>query len=121
VETQLPEALLELIDNPSATDICLASGLTQVDSGWGLITAEKLALTEAELSALAKDLIELGGRRLDQANPFADVSLPASPFQTVADPTFSANPNPTCTQLVSRGRPYFQTQKTFHESNFRHG
>jgi pilus assembly protein CpaF len=76
VESKIPEALLELIDDPAVTDICLASGLTQVDSGSGLKTTNKLALTEAELSALAKDLIELGGRRLDQANPFADVSLP---------------------------------------------
>jgi pilus assembly protein CpaF len=76
VESKIPEALLELIDDPAVTDICLASGLAQVDSGSGLKTTNKLALTESELSALAKDLIELGGRRLDQANPFADVSLP---------------------------------------------
>jgi pilus assembly protein CpaF len=76
VESKIPEALLELIDDPLVTDICLASGSTQVDSGSGLKAADKLALTEAQLSALAKDLIELGGRRLDQANPFADVCLP---------------------------------------------
>jgi pilus assembly protein CpaF len=76
VESKIPEALLELIDDPAVTDICLANGLTQVDSGSGLKTTEKLALTEAELSVLAKDFIELGGRRLDQANPFADVALP---------------------------------------------
>jgi pilus assembly protein CpaF len=76
VETKIPEALMELIDDPAVTDICLSSGRTLVDSGSGLKTAEKLALTESELSMLAKDLIELGGRRLDQANPFADVSLP---------------------------------------------
>jgi pilus assembly protein CpaF len=76
VESKIPEALLELIDDPAVTDICLASGRAQVDFGSGLKTTDKLALTESELSALAKDLIELGGRRLDQANPFADVSLP---------------------------------------------
>ena len=76
VEAKIPEALLELIDDPAITDICLAEGSTQVDSGSGLRTEAKLALTEKELSILAKDLIELGGRRLDQANPFADVSLP---------------------------------------------
>ena len=76
VEAKIPEALLELIDDPSITDICLSAGSTQVDSGSGLSEATKLALTEQELSTLAKDLIELGGRRLDQANPFADVSLP---------------------------------------------
>jgi len=76
VEAKIPEALLELIDDPNVTDICLSVGLTQVDSGSGLSEVAKLALTEQELSTLAKDLIELGGRRLDQANPFADVSLP---------------------------------------------
>jgi pilus assembly protein CpaF len=76
VEAKIPEALLELIDDPNVTDICLSVGSTQVDSGSGLSAAGKLALTEQELSTLAKDLIELGGRRLDQANPFADVSLP---------------------------------------------
>jgi pilus assembly protein CpaF len=76
VEAKIPEALLELIDNPSITDICLSAGSTEVDSGSGLGAVAKLALTEQELSTLAKDLIELGGRRLDQANPFADVSLP---------------------------------------------
>ena len=76
VEAKIPEALLELIDDPEVTDICLAAGSTQVDSGAGLSSSAKLALTEAELATLAKDLIELGGRRLDQANPFADVSLP---------------------------------------------
>jgi pilus assembly protein CpaF len=76
VEAKIPEALLELIDDPSITDICLSAGSTQVDNGSGLSAESKLALTEQQLSTLAKDLIELGGRRLDQANPFADVSLP---------------------------------------------
>jgi len=76
VEAKIPEALLELIDDPSITDICLSAGSTQVDAGSGLIKAGKLTLTEQQLSTLAKDLIELGGRRLDQASPFADVSLP---------------------------------------------
>ncbi len=76
VEAKIPEALLELIDDPSITDICLSAGSTQIDSGSGLGEVAKLALTESELSTLARDLIELGGRRLDQANPFADVSLP---------------------------------------------
>ena len=76
VEAKIPEALLELIDDPAVTDICLAAGFTQFDFGSGLQPTDKLSLTESELSTLAKDLIELGGRRLDQANPFADVSLP---------------------------------------------
>jgi pilus assembly protein CpaF len=76
VEAKIPEALLDLIDDPNVTDICLSVGSTQVDAGAGLTGFAKLALTEQALAELAKDLIELGGRRLDQASPFADVSLP---------------------------------------------
>jgi len=76
VQNQLPEALLQLIDDSSVTDICLTPGLTQVDKGNGLVVDDSLNLNEDQLSKLAKDLIELGGRRLDQAIPFADVSLP---------------------------------------------
>lgn len=76
MEAQIPEVLLELIDNPKATDICLQVGSTQIDLGKGLESVNSLVLSEPELSALAKELIELGGRRLDLANPFADVALP---------------------------------------------
>jgi pilus assembly protein CpaF len=76
VETQLPEALLELIDNPNTTDICLSALEITADQGSGLQVIDKLRFGEAELAELARELIELGGRRLDQANPFADVSLP---------------------------------------------
>jgi len=76
VDTQLPAALLELIDNPNATDICLGAGQTVADLGSGLKSLDQLQLSEAELAEIARELIELGGRRLDQANPFADVSLP---------------------------------------------
>lgn len=76
MDTQLPAALLELIDNPKTTDICLGVGRTLADLGSGLKAVEQLQLSEAQLSELASELIEFGGRRLDQANPFADVSLP---------------------------------------------
>lgn len=75
MELQIPEALLQLIDNPQVTDICLTGGLAQADFGQGLIDVKSLRLGELELAELARELIELGGRRLDQANPFADVSL----------------------------------------------
>ena len=76
MDTQLPDALLELIDNPKATDICLSPNFASADLGSGLVAIDRLNLSEPELSELARELIELGGRRLDQANPFADVSLP---------------------------------------------
>lgn len=76
METQLPKALLELIDNPKTTDICLSAIQVAADLGSGLSVIDQLSFSEEEIAALARELIEVGGRRLDQANPFADVSLP---------------------------------------------
>jgi pilus assembly protein CpaF len=72
----LPKELLDLIDKPEVTDICLSVGKTETDTGSGLETTAALSFSEPELAELARELIELGGRRLDQANPFQDVSLP---------------------------------------------
>lgn len=76
MENQLPAWLLELIDDEQVTDILLSESKHQVDFGNGLVQFEGIEASESELSAIAKELIELGGRRLDLANPFADVSLP---------------------------------------------
>jgi pilus assembly protein CpaF len=76
VETQLPHWLLELIDNEQVTDILLSESEQLVDYGNGLVQLTGFQISETELSAIARELIELGGRRLDLANPFADVSLP---------------------------------------------
>jgi len=76
VKTQIPDWLLELIDNQSVTDILLSSDGCQIDFGEGLSSQQERLLTEPELQQLARELIELGGRRLDHSNPFADVALP---------------------------------------------
>jgi pilus assembly protein CpaF len=76
VETQLPNWLLELIDNDQVTDILLSESEHLIDYGNGLVELTGLQSSEAELATIARELIELGGRRLDLANPFADVSLP---------------------------------------------
>jgi pilus assembly protein CpaF len=76
VETQLPNWLLELIDNDQVTDILLSESEHLIDYGNGLVELTGLQSSETELSVIARELIELGGRRLDLANPFADVSLP---------------------------------------------
>jgi pilus assembly protein CpaF len=76
VETQLPTWLLELIDNEQVTDILLSESQSLVDYGDGLVQLNSFQVSESELAPIARELIELGGRRLDLANPFADVSLP---------------------------------------------
>lgn len=72
----MPKELLDLIDDSEVTDICLAVGNTELDRGAGLESTSTVSFSESELAELARELIELGGRRLDQANPFQDVSLP---------------------------------------------
>jgi pilus assembly protein CpaF len=76
VENQLPNWLLELIDNEHITDILISESQSLVDYGQGLVPLSGFQTSENELAAVARELIELGGRRLDLANPFADVSLP---------------------------------------------
>ena len=76
METQLPTWLLELIDNEHVTDILLSESESLVDYGDGLVQLTDYQVSESELAAIARELIELGGRRLDLANPFADVCLP---------------------------------------------
>lgn len=76
MESQLPTWLLELIDNEHVTDILLSESESLVDFGDGLVQLPDFQVSESELSHVARELIELGGRRLDLANPFADVSLP---------------------------------------------
>ena len=76
METQIPTWLLELIDNEQVTDILLSESQCLVDFGNGLVPVTEFQSSEPELSSLARELIEIGGRRLDLANPFADVSLP---------------------------------------------
>jgi pilus assembly protein CpaF len=76
VQTQLPNWLLELIDNERVSDILLSSSGSQIDYGNGLEDLSEINCSERELATLARELIQLGGRRLDHANPFADVSLP---------------------------------------------
>ena len=76
METQLPTWLLELIDNEHVTDILLSESESLADYGNGLVLLTDFQVSELELAAIARELIELGGRRLDLANPFADVCLP---------------------------------------------
>ena len=76
METRLPTWLLELIDNEHVTDILLSESESLVDYGDGLVQLTDLQVSESELAVIARELIELGGRRLDLANPFADVCLP---------------------------------------------
>ena len=72
--------LSALIASPGVTDV-LVNGFSQVWLQRSLGPLEPAASpfgSESELAKLAQDLIASGGRHLDQANPFADVSVGGS-------------------------------------------
>ena len=69
--------LQPLLDEPGVTDV-LVNGPREVwvDSGAGLSRADVDLGTPADVRALAVRLAALGGRRLDEARPTADATLP---------------------------------------------
>ena len=77
----IPEALgpklASLLAEPGVTDV-MVNGHEQVwlqRSVGHLVPCPSPFETESELASLAQDLIASGGRHLDHANPFADVSI----------------------------------------------
>lgn len=72
--------LSALIANPGVTDV-LVNGHQEVwfqRASTRLEAAPSPFESEDELARLAQDLVASGGRHLDQANPFADVSIAGS-------------------------------------------
>jgi pilus assembly protein CpaF len=68
--------LADYVDDPRVTDIFVrGTGLVFVDTGEGAQHVVGLVLTPSEATTLARRLIESGGRRLDEAQPLADVNL----------------------------------------------
>ncbi|MFM6971580.1 MAG: CpaF family protein [Rhodoluna sp.] len=75
--SQLGPKLSQLLANPGITDL-LINGHRDLwigNSPGRLVRGQSPFESEAELGGLAQHLISAGGRHLDQANPFADVTL----------------------------------------------
>jgi len=68
--------LAEFVDDPRVTDIfVVSSGQVFLDSGWGASAVGGLRVGVLDATELARNLIEAGGRHLDEATPVADVNL----------------------------------------------
>lgn len=68
--------LAEFVDDPRVTDIfVVSSGQVFLDSGGGPSPAGGLRLGANDATELARNLIEAGGRHLDEATPVADVNV----------------------------------------------
>ena len=83
-------ALQPLVDDPSVTDILVNGPLKiWVDRGQGLERIQARFSSEDEVRRLAQRLISLGGRRIDDARPCADVQLRGCRVHAVLPPVAS--------------------------------
>ena len=83
--------LQPLADDPAVTDILVnAPDRIWVESDAGLRLADVVLGSEADVRALAVRLVASGGRRLDDANPCADVQLGAYRVHAVLPPVSTA-------------------------------
>ncbi|MCB4208985.1 TadA family conjugal transfer-associated ATPase [Arthrobacter sp. UM1] len=83
-------ALQPLVDDPSVTDILVNGPLKiWVDRGQGLERIQARFSSEEEVRRLAQRLISLGGRRIDDARPCADVQLRGCRVHAVLPPVAS--------------------------------
>jgi pilus assembly protein CpaF len=68
--------LAQFVEDPRVTDVfLLADGSVHVDTGTGVYPAHGIHISATEAASLARGLIELGGRHVDEATPVADVNL----------------------------------------------
>ena len=68
--------LQPLLDDASVTDVLVGAGRTWIDRGRGLEEVGAAAMGEAEARALAVRMAAACGRRLDDASPVVDATLP---------------------------------------------
>lgn len=96
--------LAEYLDDPRVTDVfVVADGRVFVDSGDGAYPVMGLVLSRQSANELARSLIELGGRHLDDLTPVADVSLGSGLRVHAVLPPIS--PGPLISLRVGHPRP----------------
>ena len=68
--------LAEYVDDPRVTDIfVLGSGEVFLETGSGASKVHGLSFSATEATEVARNLVEAGGRHVDEATPVADVNL----------------------------------------------
>lgn len=85
--------LQSLIEAPGVTDVLVnPDGTVWVDDPAGLRRIPSVLLPAAEVRQLAVRLVSLGGRRLDEAQPYADVVLAGVRVHAVLPPICDGAP-----------------------------
>lgn len=85
--------LQSLIESPGVTDVLVnPDGTVWVDDQAGLRRVPSVVLPASEVRKLAVRLVSLGGRRLDEAQPYADVVLAGVRVHAVLPPISDGAP-----------------------------
>ena len=94
--------LQPLLETDGVTDVLVGGGVTWIDRGAGLEPVEDAALTEAEARALAVRMAAACGRRLDDASPVVDATLPGGTRLNAVLPPLSADGTLICLRTSRR-------------------
>ena len=103
-------ALAQFVEDPRVTDVfVLADGSVHVDTGSGVYPAQSLRVSATEAITVARGLIELGGRHVDEATPVADVNLGFGLRVHVVLPPISPGGALISLRVASRHKPSLDT------------
>lgn len=94
--------LQPLLETEGVTDVLVGGGTTWIDRGAGLEPVPGAALTEPEARALAVRMAAACGRRLDDASPVVDATLPGGTRLNAVLPPLSADGTLICLRTSRR-------------------
>ncbi|WP_136313077.1 TadA family conjugal transfer-associated ATPase [Actinomyces procaprae] len=94
--------LQPLLQLDGVTDVLVGAGRTWIDRGRGLEPVPDAGLEEAEARALAVRMAAACGRRLDDASPIVDVTLPDGTRLNAVLPPLSADGTLICLRTKRR-------------------
>ena len=96
------EVLQPLIESPEVTDVLVTGSTVWIDRGRGLEPAPGPGLREPEVRALAVRMAAACGRRLDDASPVVDATLPDGTRLNAVLPPLSADGTLICLRTSRR-------------------
>lgn len=94
--------LQPLVEDPEVTDVLVGAGRTWVDRGAGLEAVDGPRWSEAEVRALAVRMAAACSRRLDDASPVVDATLPDGTRLNAVLPPLSADGTLICLRTKRR-------------------
>ena len=94
--------LQPLLETEGVTDVLVGAGRTWIDRGCGLENIAEAALPEAQTRALAVRMAASCGRRLDDACPVVDATLPDGTRLNAVLPPLSADGTLICLRTKRR-------------------